>query len=109
MNECVALFDVLLELGNRGIKELLLLARDLAERVDVLDASRAEDGCLEYSYGEDVLDPGLIRVFEVWRDQAALDAHFASEHIAAWRAHGQRFGVSDRRLFAYEIASERRL
>ena len=75
----------------------------------MLDASRAEDGCLEYSYGEDVLDPGLIRVFEVWRDQAALDAHFASEHIAAWRAHGQRFGVSDRRLFAYEIASERRL
>jgi len=50
-----------------------------------------------------------VRVFEVWRDQAALDAHFASEHMAAWRAAWPSFGVSDRRLFAYEIASERPL
>ena len=75
----------------------------------MLDASRAEDGCLEYSYAEDVLDPGLIRVFEAWRDQAALDAHFKTPHMATWRSHWPAFGVSDRRLFAYEIASERQL
>ena len=75
----------------------------------MLDASRAEDGCLEYSYAEDVLDAGLIRVFEAWRDQAALDAHFKTAHMATWRSHWPRFGVSDRRLFAYEVASERQL
>ena len=75
----------------------------------MLAASRAEDGCLEYSYAEDVAEPGLIRVFEAWRDQAALDAHFTTAHMAEWRSHWPKFGVSDRRLFAYETASERPL
>jgi quinol monooxygenase YgiN len=70
-------------------------------------ATRAEDGCLDYGYGEDVGEPGLIRVFERWRDAASLEAHFAAPHLAAWRAAWPRFGVSDRRLFAYEVASER--
>jgi quinol monooxygenase YgiN len=75
----------------------------------MMNASRAEDGCFEYGYAEDVTEPGLIHVFEIWRDQAALDAHFASPHMAAWRATGAGFGLSDRRLVAYEIASQRPL
>ena len=43
---------------------------------EVVAASRAEDGCIDYAYAEDMLDPGLIRVIEAWRDQAALDRHF---------------------------------
>ncbi|MBS0332232.1 MAG: antibiotic biosynthesis monooxygenase [Proteobacteria bacterium] len=75
----------------------------------MLAASRAEDGCLTYSYGEDVAEPGLIRVFEAWRDQAALDAHFQSDHMKVWRAACAEHGVSDRKLFAYDTASERAL
>jgi quinol monooxygenase YgiN len=75
----------------------------------MLAASRAEDGCLAYSYAVDVEDPGLIRVFEAWRDQAVLDVHLRSLHLAEWRAAWPAFGVSDRRLFAYEVASERPL
>ena len=54
-------------------------------------------------------EPGLIRVFEAWRDQAALDAHFGTAHMATWRSHWPAFGVSDRRLSAYDIAAERPL
>ncbi len=75
----------------------------------MLTASRAEDGCLAYSYAVDVQDPGLIRVFEAWRDQAAIDAHFQMPHMADWRAAWPQFGVSDRRLSLYEVASERAL
>ncbi|HVI31848.1 putative quinol monooxygenase [Phenylobacterium sp.] len=75
----------------------------------MLGKSRAEDGCLTYSYAFDVLEPGLVRVFEAWRDQAALDAHFATAHLAAWRAAGVEHGVSDRRLSIYEVAAERPL
>jgi len=75
----------------------------------MLAASRAEEGCLSYSYAVDVQDPGLIRVFEAWRDQAAVDAHFHAAHMATWRAAGAEFGVSDRRLSLYEVASERPL
>jgi quinol monooxygenase YgiN len=73
----------------------------------MLAASRAEDGCITYSYAEDVAEPGLVRVFEAWRDQAALDAHFKTAHMAAWRAACAEHGLSDRKLAAYEVASER--
>jgi len=75
----------------------------------MLAASRAEDGCQTYSYAVDVADPGLVRVFEAWRDQAAIDAHFQAPHMAEWRAAWPQFGVSDRRLSLYEVASERPL
>ncbi len=71
--------------------------------------SRAEDGCIEYAYGEDVLEPGLIRVSEVWRDQAALDRHAQSEHMKTWRAAGPGLGLHDRKLVAYEAGASRPL
>jgi quinol monooxygenase YgiN len=85
------------------------LERFLPHMLAMLSASRAEDGCIEYSYAQDVAEPGLIRVFEAWRDQAAIDAHFQTPHMTAWRAAWPAFGVSDRRLFAYEIAQQRPL
>ena len=75
----------------------------------MMTASRVEDGCNAYGYAEDVAEPGLIHVFEVWRDQAALEAHFATPHMGEWRAQWPSFGVSDRRLTAYEVAAERPL
>lgn len=75
-------------------------ARPVMERM--LSASRAEDGCLEYSYARDVLDDGLVRVTEVWRDRAALDAHFRSPHIAEWRASWPALGIGERNLVLYE-------
>jgi quinol monooxygenase YgiN len=75
----------------------------------MVEASQAEDGCAAYAYSQDVLEPGLIHVFEVWCDQAALDAHFKSAHMARWREAWPSFGVSERRLIAYEIADQRPL
>ena len=77
--------------------------------VAMMTATRAEDGCDAYSYGEDVAQPGLIHVFEIWRDQSALDAHFRTDHMASWRAAWPGFGVSGRDLKAYDIAAERPL
>jgi len=75
----------------------------------VIAASCAEDACVTYSYAEDVTEPGLIRVFEVWRDQAGVEAHFKSDHMAAWQAARAGAGLFDRKIFAYEVASERQL
>lgn len=72
----------------------------------MLARTRAEDGCLAYSYAVDVEDPGLVRVFEVWRDRAALDAHLAAPHLADWRAAWPAHGVSERRLKLYDVAAE---
>ncbi|GGH50130.1 antibiotic biosynthesis monooxygenase [Comamonas phosphati] len=73
----------------------------------MVEASRAEPGCLEYGYAEDVLAPGLIHVKELWQDQASLDAHFASGHIAAWRAVWPGLGLGDRDLHVYEVGAPR--
>lgn len=74
----------------------------------MISASRAEDGCEEYSYAEDVLDAGLIHVKELWRDQAALDRHFVSEHIAAWRSAWPELGIKDRNLRVYDVGDPRK-
>lgn len=75
-----------------------------APMAEMLAASRAEPGCAEYSYAMDVAEPGLVRVFEVWRGRTDLEAHLGSAHLARWREAWARFGVFDRRLTAYEIA-----
>jgi quinol monooxygenase YgiN len=77
--------------------------------VAMMQATREEAGCRAYSYAEDVGEPGLIHVFEIWRDQAALDAHFKTEHMARWRAAWPGFGVSDRQLTAYAVSDQRPL
>ena len=83
------------------------LQRLRSHMMQMIRASRCEEGCMIYSYGEDAGEPGLVRVFEVWRDQAALDAHTKTDHIAAWRAAWPALGVCDRRLTVYEVASEK--
>ncbi|MDP1631068.1 MAG: putative quinol monooxygenase [Caulobacter sp.] len=65
-------------------------------------ASRAEDGCHDYAYAEDLLVPGLIRVSEAWRDREALAAHFKTPHMAAWRAVFPDLSITDRNLSPYE-------
>jgi quinol monooxygenase YgiN len=64
----------------------------------MMAASRAEDGCEAYSYAQDIEDPHLVRVFEVWRDRAAFDAHRKAPHLQAWRAQWPELGLHDPQL-----------
>lgn len=45
------------------------------------DATRREDGCLEYSYVADLDDDCLFLGVEEWRDEAALRAHLGAPHM----------------------------
>lgn len=49
-------------------------------------ASNAEKGCIAYAFTEDLLEPGVIHIVEKWQDEAALLAHFATPHMAAFQA-----------------------
>lgn len=72
----------------------------------MIRASRAEAGCLDYAYSVDVLDPGLIRVAERWESRDALAAHFKTAHMATWRAFFPELGITDRSLRLYEADAE---
>lgn len=76
-------------------------AREAMRRV--VAASRAEPGCLAYAYGEDVSEPGLFRVSELWSSREALAAHFASPHMARWMEERQALGMTGREVVVYAV------
>ncbi len=49
-------------------------------------ASRAEDGCEDYTFSVELGNPEVLRITERWRDMAALQTHFATAHMAAFQA-----------------------
>jgi quinol monooxygenase YgiN len=53
---------------------------------DMVAASNAEEGCIAYAFTQDVLDPSTLHIVEKWQDDAALAAHFATPHMAAFGA-----------------------
>jgi quinol monooxygenase YgiN len=65
----------------------------------VIAASRAEPGCIFYSLAEDVAEPGVIRAFEIYRDDDALKAHGTSEHFKVWREASGQYPREERRLY----------
>jgi quinol monooxygenase YgiN len=74
--------------------------------IEMIRATRQEDGCIAYAFSDDLADRGLIHIFEIWRDAEALKGHGTSEHMKTWRAAAGEVGLTDRRLKTYEIASE---
>jgi quinol monooxygenase YgiN len=53
---------------------------------DALGSERDEPGCLRFNVLRDEKDDNVYYFFEVYKDQAALDAHRAAPHYAVWRA-----------------------
>ena len=80
--------------------ERMVEARDAMARVML--ATRAEDGCMQYNYAEDLLDPGLIRVSEVWDSRAQLTAHMQTAHMQKWAEERAGLGLSERAITVYE-------
>lgn len=50
--------------------------------IAMVTATNQEEGCLHYSFAQDIADPDLIRISERWESQEALAAHGASAHMA---------------------------
>ena len=49
------------------------------------EATRREKGCVAYGFYGDLADPGTFLLFEEWESDAALAAHFQSEHMARFQ------------------------
>ncbi len=81
----------------------------LAAMQRVIVASRAEQCCIAYSYAEDVLEPGLFRVSEVWENRESLTTHFETVHMQVWKQERAGFGMSGRQVTAYVVGEEEAL
>ena len=58
------------------LDEALAAARELTA------ASLGQDGCIAYDVFSSATRPGVLVICETWRDEAALEAHSASEPFA---------------------------
>lgn len=83
----------------------MAMARDIAGWM--VAETRREDGCIDYAFAEDLLEPGLIRVSELYRDEAALQAHFSSPLMARFNGELAKLRVLGVRVVAYTATGER--
>ena len=70
-------------------------------------ATRQEAGCLHYAFGHDVEQPGCFRLSEQWRDAAALEEHFTTPHMAAFRRGLSALRLVRRAVTAFTVAGEK--
>jgi len=47
--------------------------------------SRAEAGCISYTFFQDITDENKFFFYEEWKDQTAIDFHFATPHFLAFQ------------------------
>jgi quinol monooxygenase YgiN len=80
----------------------------LASRVEMMRNSRAEAGCLEYTFAADPIDPGRVVLYERWESQEALDAHLAAMRSAPRSPDNEVPPISSS-ITIYDVAGERRL
>jgi autoinducer 2-degrading protein len=57
-----------------------------AIEVDALGSERDEANCMRFNVLQDAEDQNVYYFYEVYRDEAALEAHRAALHYAVWRA-----------------------
>lgn len=89
--------------GASQIDEVRKVARPMIE------ASRAEPGCAGYDYAFDLLEPDLMRVRELWRDEQALKDHFATPHMAAFLKGLRSLRPVSVSVKCYDLGPERKM
>ena len=57
-----------------------------AIEVDALASERDEPGCLRFNVLQDDKDDNVYYFYEVYKDEAAREAHRAMPHYAVWRS-----------------------
>ena len=68
-----------------------------------------EDGCIQYAFAADLVHPNRLTLGESWRDAAALDAHFLTPHMQAFREGLRGLRVEKRVVQRHEVSSTRDL
>jgi quinol monooxygenase YgiN len=63
---------------------------------EMIAPTRAEPGNLDYRAFRDPADPAMFVLFERYTDEAAFDAHRASEHFRTWLAGQVLPALADR-------------
>ncbi|KRB93735.1 putative quinol monooxygenase [Noviherbaspirillum sp. Root189] len=69
--------------------------------------TRRESGCLSYTFGVDIEQPECLILSELWLDGAALEAHFETAHMAAFRLQLRKLRVVEVKASRFAISDMR--
>jgi quinol monooxygenase YgiN len=83
-------WDRLLEIGKRMVAE-----------------TRQEPGCLDYAFSLDISDECVLRIYEAWVDDVALEAHFHTPHMQEFTAALEGAKVAFASLKSYKVSDVR--
>lgn len=68
----------------------------------IIEASRAEEGCISYTLYQDPSDPTKFMYYEQWKDQAAIDYHFSTDHFKLSGSRSADFEAAPTVLTIYD-------
>ncbi len=77
--------------------------------LEMMAETQKEDGCLVYEFSQVIGSEGRFRVYEEWRDMAALGAHGQSEHMTVFRAALDDLDVKSRDIWLMEAGRKKPL
>jgi len=77
----------------------------LAAAREMMAETHKEKGCLAYTFSADLADAARFHLFERWESQGALEAHFATPHMARFQAAMGGLGVRDLEVKKYTISA----
>ena len=75
----MVVLHVTIQVKPENVKEFLEVVR-----YDADHSEKDEPGCLRFDVIQDRDDPNKFYFYEVYRDDAALEAHRAAPHYPAW-------------------------
>jgi quinol monooxygenase YgiN len=81
----------------------------VAAALEVMQATRAEEGNEGYTFSADLETPGVFHITEQWASHAALDAHMAAPHMATFLTAVSGLGVAGGGATKWEGATPSKL
>lgn len=72
-------------------------------------ASREEDGVIDYRVTADLEDENVVRIFEQYEDQDAVDAHMVSDHYKTFEGQVPEFVGGPVELYQFEVSEKTQL
>jgi quinol monooxygenase YgiN len=73
--------------------------------LELVQATRQEDGCREFRAFTDLTDPCTLCIFEVWENVEAMTRHFQTTHMATFQEHLKKVAVGEPEVKRYVVAA----
>ena len=74
---------------------------------NVIEKSRAEEGCISYSLYQDPQDKTVFLFFEEWKNQEAVEFHFSTEHFKKFNEMLSDFASKDGIITIYDSIDQK--